>query len=85
MLAGVWWRVGRRRTRSSNKSGVETTALQMLINGCWMDAVQWLAEKHHVSLQGLVIEKDMPEYGFDAAPFRVKLQLLQKQQRQRAE
>ena len=60
----------------------ELTALQLLVNGCWMDAVQWLAKECNAPLQGLVIEgqnyylstRDIFE------PFRATLRTLQDEQ-----
>ena len=61
----------------------ELTALQLLVNGCWMDAVQWLAKERNAPLHGLVIEV---RHRFAATsdryePFRATLRTLQEEQR----
>ena len=58
----------------------ELTTLQLLVNGCWMDAVQWLAKECNAPLQGLVIEGSDYLRSDDIEPFRATLRALQAEQ-----
>ena len=58
----------------------ELTTLQLLVNGCWMDAVQWLAKECNAPLQGLVIEGSDYLRNNDIEPFRARLRTLQDEQ-----
>ena len=59
----------------------ELTALQLLVNGCWMDAVQWLAKECNAPLQGLVIEGEDHYYTRGSIePFHATLRTLQEEQ-----
>ena len=64
------------------RDGRELTALQLLVNGYWMDAVQWLAKECNAPLQGLVIEgQDHLRATSDCLePFRATLRTLQDEQ-----
>ena len=58
----------------------ELTTLQLLVNGCWMDAVQWLAKECNAPLQGIVIEGSDYLRSDDIEPFRATLRTLQDEQ-----
>ena len=58
----------------------ELTTLQLLVNGCWMDAVQWLAKECNAPLQGLVIEGSDYLRSDCIEPFRATLRTLQDEQ-----
>ena len=58
----------------------ELTALQLLVNGCWMDAVQWVAKECNAPLQGLVLEGQEYFTRHHIEPFRTTLRTLQAEQ-----
>ena len=76
---GASWR----DTTKNRISSAQIPALQLLLNECWMEAVEWLAEAHGASLQGLVIEKGIRIGAEDAGlePFREQLRLMQDRQK----
>ena len=60
------------------------SVLQLLANGCWMDAVQWLAKERNAPLQGLAIEcTNALAFGEGDALelYRTTLRTLQEEQR----
>ena len=58
----------------------ELTALQLLVNGCWMDAVQWVAKECNAPLQGLLLEGENYYTRERFEPFRATLRTVQAEQ-----
>ena len=82
---GASWRDTTKKRNPTYGEAAQTSALQILLNDCWMEAVEWLADAHGASLQGLVIqiEKGIRIGAEDAGlePFREQLRLMQDRQK----